>query len=315
MTITVVKPGLQTTVQSRPRTGLRHMGVPASGAADPLSLALANRLVGNAWDAPALEVTLLGPALRFNRDCAFGITGGNFALTLGGKPVQPHVTLFAKSGDTLTVGGSGQGARCYVAFAGGLASEVLLGSASTYLPGELGGLAGRALEKGDELQLSSDAPTVDEISTPAEYRLPMSSSWALRACDSFETCRLTGESRERLFESNWTVGRRSDRIGLQLHGARLDVSSDGHMPSAPVFPGTVQCPESGSPFVLSVDAGTVGGYPRVAQVMRADRHLLGQLQPGDHVRLLHRDVSAAAKDLRAKLDYWRRWIGDIEAVM
>ena len=291
------------------------MGVPASGAADPLSLALANRLVGNAWDAPALEVTLLGPSLRFKVDCAFAITGGNFALTVNGKSVQPHVTIFAKAGDTLVVGGSGKGARCYVAFAGGLNAEELLGSSSTYLPGELGGFSGRALKKGDALSLHADAPALTRISTPAAFRMPMSSSWALRACDSFETDRLTGESRERLFESNWTVGRRADRMGLQLHGARLDVSSDGHMPSAPVFPGTVQCPESGSPFVLSVDAGTVGGYPRVAQVMRADRHLLGQLQPGDHVRLLHRDVSAAAKDLRAKLEYWRPWIIDIEQVI
>ena len=315
MTITVVKPGLQTTIQSRPRTGLRHMGVPASGAADPLSLALANRLVGNAWDVPALEATLLGPKLRFNADCAFAITGGHFAVTRNGEAVQPHVTVRAKVGDILAVGGSGQGARCYIAFSGGLIAAELLGSSSTYLPGELGGLAGRALEKGDELRLSSDTPGIEEIRTPAEYRLPMSSSWALRACDSFETDRLTGESRERLFESNWTIGRRADRMGLQLHGARLDVSSDGHMSSAPVFPGTVQCPESGSPFMLSVDAGTVGGYPRVAQVMRADRHLLGQLQPGDHVRLLHRDVSAAAVDLRAKLDYWRPLIPDIEQVI
>ena len=291
------------------------MGVPASGAADPLSLALANRLVCNAWDAPALEVTLLGPTLRFKADCAFAVTGGKFALNLNGNSVNSHVVVFAKRGDTLTVGGSGEGARCYVAFAGGLDAEVLLGSASTYLPGELGGLSGRSLKKGDELSLQADEAVVARISTPAEFRLPTSSSWALRACDSFETDRLTGDSRERLFESNWTVGRRADRMGLQLHGARLDVSSDGHMPSAPVFPGTVQCPESGSPFVLSVDAGTVGGYPRVAQVMRADRHLLGQLLPGDHVRLLHRDVSAAAQDLRAKLEYWRPWIGDIEQVI
>jgi len=315
LTITVVKPGLQTTVQSRPRTGLRHLGVPASGAADPLSLATANCLVSNDWDAPALEVTLLGPTLRFNTDRAFAVTGGNFALTLNGETLHPHETVRAKAGDTLAIGGSGQGARCYVAFAGGLSAAEVLGSSSTYLPGELGGIAGRVLEKGDELRLHADTPDVNELSTPAEFRLPMSSSWALRACDSFETNRLTVESRERLFDSNWTVGRRADRMGLQLQGARLDVSSDGHMPSAPVFPGTVQCPESGSPFVLSVDAGTVGGYPRVAQVSRADRHLLGQLQPGDHVRLLYREVDHAAVDLRAKLSYWRDWLPDIEQIV
>lgn len=315
MTITVLKPGLQTMVQSRPRTGLRHLGVPASGAADPLSLAMANRLVSNAWDAPALEVTLLGPTLGFDADCAFAITGGNFAVTLNGKAVVLHATVFAKAGDRLAVGGSAQGARCYIAFAGGLNVAELLGSSSTYLPGELGGFSGRALKKGDELRLHADARAVTELSTPADYRLPMSTSWALRACDSFETDRLTGESRDRLFDSNWTVGRRADRMGLQLHGSRLDVSSDGHMPSSPVFPGTVQCPESGSPFVLSVDAGTVGGYPRVAQVLRADRHLLGQLRPGDHVRLLHRDVDDAVVDLRAKLDCWRPWISAIEQVI
>jgi allophanate hydrolase subunit 2 len=87
------------------------------------------------------------------------------------------------------------------------------------------------------------------------------------------------------------------------------------MPSAPVFPGTVQCPESGSPYLLSVDAGTVGGYPRIAQIARADRHLMGQLRPGDHVRLLWRDEQSAVDELRAKIRYWRQWLGDIERVL
>lgn len=230
MTITVLKPGLQTTVQSRPRVGLRHSGVPASGAADPLSLALANRLLENDWDAPALEVTLLGPTLRFSDRCAFAITGGHFVATLNGQAVRPHETVIVGAGDILAIGGSGQGARCYIAFAGGLSVAELLGSSSTYLPGELGGLAGRALEEGDELHIDASARVVAKLSTPPEFRLPASSSWALRACDSFETDRLTGESRERLFNSNWTIGRRADRMGLQLHGSRLDVSSDGHMP-------------------------------------------------------------------------------------
>ena len=87
------------------------------------------------------------------------------------------------------------------------------------------------------------------------------------------------------------------------------------MPSAPVFPGTVQCPEHGSPFVLAVDAGTVGGYPRIAQIVRADRHLLGQLRPGDHVRLLKRETQSAIDELRAKLAYWRAWLDNIDEVI
>ncbi len=313
MSITVLKPGLQTTLQSRPRIGLRHYGVPASGAADPLSLALANRLVANSWDAAALEVTLLGPTLRMNTDCAIAITGANFEVTLNNDAIPLHETVFAAAGDVLSVGGSAKGARCYIAFSGGLGATEVLGSSSTYLAGELGGLQGRALRQGDELRLSP--ARVPGLCTPAEFRMPMSTSWALRVCESFETGRLTGESRERLFDSNWTVSRRADRMGLQLDGARLDISSDGRMPSAAVFPGTVQCPENGAPFILSVDAGTVGGYPRVAQVVRADRHLLGQLKSGDHVRLLRRDTESATRELRDKHDYWRGWIAPIEQVI
>jgi allophanate hydrolase subunit 2 len=104
-------------------------------------------------------------------------------------------------------------------------------------------------------------------------------------------------------------------MGLRLEGPPLSVSSDGRMPSAGVLPGTIQCPEDGAPYILSVDAVTVGGYPRVAQVARADRHTLGQLKPGDHVRLLLREHDDAVAELRAMLDYWGQWLPDIDDVI
>lgn len=314
MSITVLKPGLQTTIQSRPRTGLLHMGIPASGAADPLSMALANKLVGNDWDAPALEATLLGPTLRFDAPCAFAIAGAQAAVTLDGRSVTSHETVFANAGDELATGSTEKGARLYIAIAGGLVADEVLGSPSTCLLAALGGMQGRALEAGDELR-SRSASVPEKLRTPDEFRPPVLSGWALRACASAETHQLGSNSRAQLFDTNWTVSRRADRMGLQLDGPTLDVTSDGRMASAPVFPGTVQCPESGSPYLLSVDAGTVGGYPRIAQVARADRHLLGQLRPGDHVRLLWREAQSAIEDLRAKTEYWRQWLGDIEQII
>lgn len=313
MSITVLRSGLQTTIQSRPRTGLRHFGVPSSGAADPLSLALANRLVGNAWHVPALEAALLGPTLRFDGPCAFAITGASAASTLNGDMVAMHETVFAEAGDVLAIGAAEAGARCYLAVAGGLECETILGSGSTYLPAAIGGYRGRAVEEGDKLGIVQ--ARARPLRTPEEFRMPMTSSWAVRACASFEIDFLGEEGRNRLFDTNWTIGRRADRMGLQLEGQVLEVSSDGRMPSAAVFPGTVQCPENGLPFVLLVDAGTVGGYPRVAQVTRADRHLLGQLRPGDHLRLLLRDAEGAGIELRAKHDYWRGWLEDIDEII
>ena len=307
MTMTVVKPGLQSTLQSRPRTGLRHQGVPAGGAADPLSLALANRLVGNAWDATALEVTLAGPVLRFERDCAYAFAGAAVPVARNGIAVEAHETLFARAGDELVIGPATAGARLYLAVAGGFDADDVLGSSATNLQAAFGGFGGRALQAGDALQHAAGA--AEAVTTPAEFRPPMAASRALRVCESAETPLLDGAGREALFGANWVVDRRADRMGLRLDGPPLSVASEGRMPSAGVLPGTIQCPGD-APYLLGVDAGTVGGYPRVAQVTRADRHLMGQLRPGDRVRLLHREPEEAVAELRAKVDYWSAWLPD-----
>jgi biotin-dependent carboxylase-like uncharacterized protein len=313
VTITILKPGLQTTVQSRPRIGLRHQGVPGGGAADPLSLALANRLVGNAWDAPALEATLLGPALRFDRDCAFAIAGAIGNATLDGREVARHETVFAKAGSELHLGPAQADARSYVAFAGGIEADNVLGSASTNLQAGFGGHAGRALQAGDVLPVADgDTPALE---TPPKFRLPTSSSRALRTCIAAETDLLDEASLAALFDTNWILDRRADRMGLRLDGPALRVASGGRMPSAAVFPGTIQCPEDGAPYILSVDAGTVGGYPRIAQVARVDRHVLGQLRPGDHVRLLRREPDEAVQELHEKIAYWSEWLPDAAQVI
>ena len=178
----------------------------------------------------------------------------------------------------------------------------------TYLPAAIGGLEGRALLESDTLLLQATEQQPEPLKTPPEYRPPVTSRWALRACRSVDTQLLAEGERAVLFDTNWTVGRRADRMGLALEGAELKVTSDGRLPSSPVFPGTIQCPEDGVPLLLSVDAQTTGGYPRILQIARADRHLLGQLRPGDHVRLLPRQPEEAIAELRAKHDFWRKWL-------
>jgi biotin-dependent carboxylase-like uncharacterized protein len=315
MTIRILKPGLQTTVQAGPRTGQRHLGVPASGAADPLSLALANRLVGNTLFAPALEATLTGVSLRFEHDGFAAVTGARARVWLNGERVKRHRTLALSGGDELEVGPAKAGARTYLAFAGGIDVDEVLGSTSTYLPAGFGGFQGRALRAGDVLVVTPVDETPKMLKTPRDFRPRAGSSWALRACYGAEVELLGKQSRFDLFDTNFSIGNRADRMGLQLGGARFSVKSGGRLVSAPVFPGTVQCPEDGSPFLLSIDTQTIGGYPRVAQVARADRHLIGQLRPGDHVRLLWRDTHSARDELLSKHDYWRHWLPGIDTVI
>ena len=144
MSLTILKPGLQTTLQGSPRTGYRHMGVPWAGPADPLSLALANRLVGAPPEATALEITLGGLLLRFDADTAFALTGAPAPAILSGEPVNLHETIRAHAGDVLELAMPSVGMRTYLALAGTLAATHVIGSPSTYLPAGLGGHEGRA---------------------------------------------------------------------------------------------------------------------------------------------------------------------------
>ncbi len=190
MTIRVLKPGVQTTVQARPRVGLRHLGVPASGPADALSFALANRLAGNALDAAGLEVTLWGAAFAFDADVRIGIAGAPCEARLDGRRVDPHTTILAGAGQHLEIGPAAAGARCYLAVAGGIAADTVLGSAATYLPAELGGYSGRTLRAGDRLGTGAPPDAAETVTTPEEFRPAMAHGVALRACVSAETALL-----------------------------------------------------------------------------------------------------------------------------
>lgn len=314
MTVTVFRAGLQTSIQAGARRGFRHIGVPACGAADPLSLALANRLVGNTWDTAALEVTAVGPTLGFDTGMTIAVTGAPFEWTLNGEQFDSHRSIAVRAGDVLETGATAVGVRAYLAIAGGFRGDRVLGSVSTYMPGRFGGFEGRALDDGDVLAVAGSGG-VTEQETPPEFRPPVSRSWTIRACASGETSLLEKGSRDGLLGGKWAVTRRADRMGLQLEGPPLSVRSDGRMPSAAVFPGTVQCTEGGSPYLLAADCGTTGGYPRVAQVARCDRHLLGQMRPGDSLMFLERTVDDANRELAAKADYWRPWLPDIREIL
>ncbi|WP_428407544.1 biotin-dependent carboxyltransferase family protein [Hyphococcus sp.] len=278
----ILSPGLLTTIQDLGRSGLRHLGVPLSGAADFVSLALANAAAGNAPNAEGLECTLKGPALRFAASATFVLGGADMKPQLNGKPLSLYKPFEAKAGDELVLGSAQTGARAYIAFAGGLQGDEFLGSSSTYLPASLGGHQGRALKAGDKL-FSASLPTTSPRNIPASLHPAIAHDFFLRALPGPEADQLRDGDLTRFFARGWSVGRRADRMGVQLDGEKLSLADAPSMASSPVFPGTVQCPPDGAPFLLLCDAQTVGGYPRIAQVIAADLHLAGQMRPGDRV--------------------------------
>lgn len=306
--LTLVTPGLQTTLQGAPRRGWRHFGIPYAGPADALSMALANRLVENDRDATALEISLSGFEAVFERDGAFAVTGATGSIRLSDEPVPSHQTLHAKAGDTLALLPPRVGARTYLAVRSGFRADAQFGSTSTYLPAGFGGQGGRALKAGDQLTVCGDPLMQATLETPPSLRPVLTSGFALRACAGAEADLLDRGSAAALFGATFTAGRQATRMGLSLEGRPMVLRGDGLMKSAPVFPGTIQCPQDGVPIVLLSDAQTTGGYPRIASITRADRHLLGQVRPGNTIMLLRRTLDDAVQDFHDKQALFQDWL-------
>ncbi len=301
--IEVLSPGLFTTVQDLGREGFGAMGVSPSGAADALSLSIGNLLLGNARGAAGLEMTLLGGTFLFPQDATIALAGSNFGAVLDDVPVEMWTTLDVRGGQTLRVGGTRTGARCYLCVRGGITVKLFLGSASTHVLSGLGGFAGRALRKGDRLRIgvaSGDSnsgapahPSSGPVSMPVPRKARRLSTRGRNLVAARSLLRVTPGPQSEWFSApaqrdfyagRYRVTEASNRLGLRLEGAAVAVRGGSEMISEGVALGAVQIPEAGQPIILFVEQQTTGGYPKIANVISADFQCLGQLRPRDEVR-------------------------------
>jgi antagonist of KipI len=298
MSIAVLAPGWQTSVQDGGRLGFAALGVGASGAMDDVSRRLANLLVGNAGDAAALEITLRGPRLRFDADCVVALAGA----PLDGLPMWRPVAL--RAGMEIPFGTMQRGAYAYLAVAGGIGGESIVASRSADIAAGLG----HALAAGDVLPFA-DKPRVSHrelwrrfdaslVETGSSDPMAIAAKWSLNprpwfdldphnrvgVIDGAHFTHMTDAAQRRLFDSAFRIGGDSSRMGLRLREARLELREPLNLVSAGIVPGTMQLPPSGDPIVLMAEAPTCGGYPRIGHVAAVDLPRLAQRRPGDGVR-------------------------------
>jgi antagonist of KipI len=320
--IRVLRPGLLTTVQDIGRHGLQHLGIVACGAMDPVSLQIANGLVGNNAHAGTLEITVLGPELAFDADALVAICGAEMEVVVGGHPAPLNRPFMVEKGTRLHARRVLMGSRGYLAVAGGIAVPQVLGSRSTYLPAKFGGLDGRALRAGDVLPLAEDAPALaikrylklarrEEKngvrtvgwSVPA-LTLPEREPIVIHAMEGRHHDLFDPASQRAFFEATWKVSPDSNRMGFRLGGPVLARAITGEMRaeilSEPTCLGTVQVPANGTPIALMADHQTTGGYPKIAEIAAADVPRLAQLAPGGSVQFA-RCTLEQARELRAVL--------------
>jgi antagonist of KipI len=283
-TIHVQTPGLQTTVQDLGRNGFGPVGVSPSGAADPISLRLGNRLVGNDESAAGLEMMLLGGTFAFPEGAILALTGSDFGAILNDVRVELGESIEVRPGQTLRLGPTSSGARCYLCVQGGIAVKPFLGSASTHILSGLGGFEGRALRKGDVLRVGSARKPFRERKVAPQAVEDLSRRNVLRVTAGPQVDWFSESSQRSFYANNYRVGEQSNRMGLRLEGAAITQRGAGQMITEGVSLGAIQVPAGGSPIILFVEQQTTGGYPKIANVIAADIHRVGQLRPRDEIR-------------------------------
>jgi antagonist of KipI len=303
MSITVLNPGLLTTVQDLGRFGYQKDGLVVSGALDAVALRTANLLVGNPEAAAGLELTLRGPVLRFAADALLAFTGADLGATIGGRPVPLGRPVAVRVGTVLVFDKPPASGRAWLAVAGGVAVPPMLGSRATYLRAALGGLGGRALRASDELPVGEWPTTAHRLLSL--LRPAAGAGWAaarwhvaqrplarpgtpllVRALPGPEYEQFSPASQQRFWAEPLTVTTAADRMGARLSGPVPERWQATELLSSAVTFGTVQVPAGGQPIVLLADCQTTGGYPRLAQVITADLGRLAQALPGTQVRFM-----------------------------
>jgi len=302
--IQVQEPGLFTTVQDLGREGFGPFGVSASGAADAVSLRIVNRLVGNAEGAPGMEMTLLGGTFLFPEGAVGALAGSDFGASLDGKPLEMWTAFEARPGQALRLGPTRSGARCYLCVRGGIEVKLFLGSASTHILSGLGGHEGRALRKGDVLNIGAASGSTRERSLTAQALKNLSPRKVLRVTPGPQSDWFPEPAQQIFYASTFRVAEESNRMGLRLEGAAIPAPASGEMISEGVALGAVQVPEGGLPIILFVEQQTTGGYPKIANVISADFHSLGQLRPRDEIRFERVEWKTARDLLREQEEFF-----------
>jgi antagonist of KipI len=294
-----------TTIQDLGRYGYAHLGVTPAGAADALALRVANLLLGNDENTAAMEMTLLGAAVEFERASIVVLTGAEFDCRLGNAKAPMWRPFPVLPGAVLKCGTITGGARAYLAVQGGFQVKPVLGSVATLRSAHFGGLEGRALKAGDRLDLNHAASTgVREISRHAlSYLQPRRE---LRITPGPQASWFGSEGLQTLERGPYVVSGDSDRRGIRFQGEALTLPPKSQLLTEGISLGAMQVPPDGQPIILFVDQQTTGGYPKVANVIAADLRHVAQLRPRDEVHFRVVTVEEALGFLREQEEWLQK---------
>ena len=313
----VIHPGILTTVQDLGRPGYSSTGVPLSGAADPFSLKVGNLLVGNRTGEAGLEILLYGLQLETLKKMIIAITGADLGPMLNQEKIPMWNSIEVEKGDMISFPFAKtsflKGCRAYITVAGGIDVPVVLGSKSTCLPGNFGGFDGRALKKGDRIEVGNCLLPFSELRNRRlnEMKKPhFGDPWEVRVILGPHDHLFTEESIEMFFNHAWRVSYKASRFGVRYigpkfnfkprppHQVKRDPKGDpSNIPSQGVPLGAIEIAGGEEPIAIGVDGPSSTGYAMLATIISADLWKIGQSKPDDLTFFRRVEIDEAVKIL------------------
>ena len=278
MSITVINPGLQTTVQDLSRDGYAHFGISPSGAADSSSLRLGNIIVGNNKDSAGLEMTILGGTFQFSSDAIIAITGSRFQMSLDNDKIPHQKRIYIKKGQTLSIGETQEGARCYLSVKGGIKVNKYLSGKTTHVMSRLGGYRGRPIKKDDKIKIGNPIFNTPKIDFDKVFKIDRTK---IKITKGLQSDWFSDSCWKQFLSHTFTVSNVYSRMGIRLVENKIESSKGNEILTEGIPNGAIQVPANGEPIITFVEHQTTGGYPKIANVITSDLCKVGQLKPND----------------------------------
>jgi antagonist of KipI len=301
----IIESGFHDSIQDIGRIGFRQDGIPQSGAMDFWAYQWANWLVGNDLNTPVIEMTFKGGSFLFSENAYIACTGANMNIKIDGQSIPNNKSIFIKKGSTLKSNYAIEGVRTYLAIQGIYNIDKAFGSSSTYTYGEFGGNDGQLLRKGDSIDFKSinlSEKTIQNREIPS-YILPHYNNNIIRVVKSAEWDWL--KKPVEWLKLPYKVTAESNRMGIRLSGKKIQSINEQEMRSSGTNIGTIQLLPSGQLIVLMQDGQTTGGYPRIANVIRADLGRLAQFPPNSIILFRLVIVAQAQRIFEHKMAIFR----------
>jgi len=304
MTLRIIKAGTLSLLQDLGRFGYQHVGVTPGGPMDNHAFYWANRLLDNPCNATQIEITMGPFHAIFEKNTTFSLCGADVVALLNNKEISNWHSWEAKSGDVLTLSYPKNGLRTYLAVAGGFDIPTTLGSTSTVLRDQFGGITqkGQKLCDGDILAYQ---PTVLPHSrrVAKDFIPDFESTLNIGVLPTCQFDQFDKEAKNTFFNQIYTLTSLMDRMGYRLKGEPIHFHQQDFI-SEGIALGAIQIPANGQPIILMRDRQTVGGYPKIGCVCNRDLNLLAQATPGTKIKFFIQDIFEAEAELQQEQQYF-----------